>query len=207
MVKEGAGTIQLFLAGCLLHSPEKVLLPHEIRQADGGDPLEGGFVSKIHSPVFAPPKALQGRHHILKKAVNGMTGFIAHFQGVGQGIEDAYRRLIFPALLVGVSLAANGDVVHRRHCHNGWLAFGQVKLLVFLFEIEGHRLSLLFFHCTRAREKRQGPFFLTRGLGCVTIPGTEYCARRRVGIALEPYPQAFWRYGAPVLFLLPGGLF
>ena len=50
--------------------------------------------------------------------------------------------------------------------------------------------------------------FLTRGPGCDTIPGKgKYCARRRVGVALEPYPQAIWRYGAPVLFCCLGQSF
>ena len=82
--------------------------------------------------ALLPPESFQRWHHIVVKAFDAMVRLVAHLQGVGNGIEDAYSLLICSAFFIGIALATHGDVVRRWHSHNHRLCRRQVEPLVLL---------------------------------------------------------------------------
>ena len=127
------GAVQILLSGRGLHGPVEVHPRDEIRQADHGDPAERGLVR-----AAAQPEALQRRDNVLEEALDLMVGFIAHFQCVRHGVQDADGLLIRAVRLVRVALSAHGDVMHLRNLHDLGAGFGQIERFVFLFEVKSH---------------------------------------------------------------------
>ena len=80
--------------------------------------MESGFICIIHTGhAILPPEALQRRDDVFKKSIDLAAGLVAHFQGVGNCIQNADGALISAALLVGVAAALHRDVVC---CRNGY---------------------------------------------------------------------------------------
>ena len=89
-----------------------------------------------------PPKALKGRDDEIEIPVNAGIAHLRHLDGVSDGVKDADRVLVCAVLFIRITLASNGNIVHRGNFNDLGLAFGQVEFLVFLFEIECHESSL-----------------------------------------------------------------
>ena len=140
-----SGAVQPLFLLRLPDGPVERLPGDKLGQADHGDPMEPLLVGKVDgSAPFHPPQALQGRHHIVKVALQLMLAQLAHFNSVGHGVQLADGRLVGSALLVGVPLAPHGEKVHGGDLHNLGRLRGQVKLLVLLFVVKRHRHFLLF---------------------------------------------------------------
>ena len=67
-----------------------------------------------------------------------MVALVAHFNGIGQGVEDTQGLLVGAAGVVGVAAAPDGKVVHAWHVHDFRRGLGEIKFLVLFFEVEGH---------------------------------------------------------------------
>ena len=133
--------VGFLLFGRRLHSPFKVRPRDKVRQPDNGKPAESGFIC-IAAALL--PEALQRRHNIFKKALDPVIGFIAHFQRIGHGIQNADRLLVGAARLIWVAFSADGDIVRFRNGNNLRSAFRHVEFLIFLFIIKCQLKNLHF---------------------------------------------------------------
>ena len=82
--------------------------------------------------ALLPPETFQRRHYIVIETFDTMVRLVAHLQGIGNGIEDAYSLLIGATFFIRIALAPHGNVVRLRHGHNHRLCRRQVEPLVLL---------------------------------------------------------------------------
>ena len=67
-----------------------------------------------------------------------MAAIFAHLYGESDAIKHTHCCLVFAVLYVGVALAANGNVIHRRHGNYFRPFLGQIEFPVFLLVVECH---------------------------------------------------------------------
>lgn len=137
--------VGLFLLGRFGDSPVEITLGDEIRQADRGDEVHGTFVVIIDGAIEAvlPPKAFEWRYDKFEETVDVVRAFVAHFDRVGDAVEQADAGFVFAILGIGVATAADGEVVHLGKRDDTGRALGQVKFFVFFLVIKSH--MILYF--------------------------------------------------------------
>ena len=104
--------------------------------------MKCGLFGIVHpSNAVLPPEALQRRDHIFKETLDFVFRLIAHFEGVSHGIQNPDSRLISAAILIGVPLPADSNIVRLGDGNDLRLAFRHVEFFVFLFEVESHKYT------------------------------------------------------------------
>ena len=66
----------------------------------------------------------------------GMCVQCMHFNRKSNSVKQANRLLIPASLFVGITHAANGNKIHRRHRNQLWFIFWQIKFFIFLFIVK-----------------------------------------------------------------------
>ena len=91
-----------------------------------------------------------------------MVRLITHFQGVSNGIQDADGLLKGTAFIIGIALAANGNVISLWDRYNDRLCRRQVILLVFFLEVKWHlTYSLMITKIALAGNSTRAHLFIT----------------------------------------------
>lgn len=111
--------------------PVKDLFCHKLRQADEGEPPEIRLAGVVYAlGILLPPQTLQGRHHIVKVALQLVFVHLAHFDGVGHSVKQFQGLLVSAALLIGVTLAPHRQKVHGGHRDDAGFLRGQIEFLI-----------------------------------------------------------------------------
>ena len=129
-----------------MYSPVKIGFGDKVRQTDDGNPAESRFIAVIDTVnAFLPPEPFEWRNYIVVKALDTMVCLVAHLQGVGNGIQDADCLLISAAFIVGIALAAHGDVIRLWDNHDNRFCRREIELLAFFLKIEGHLSEFILY--------------------------------------------------------------
>ena len=133
-------------------------------QADEANPMQARLVGVRESfgslsVYLFPPQAFERRNNKVEIALDVVVALLAHLNGVGNAVKNLHSVCVCAIFVVGVALAAYGNVVCRRHINKRRLLFWKIKLFVFLFEIEWHNLLNL-----KGLPNRQ-PLFVNYSIG------------------------------------------